>query len=477
MTISSTGNRKAYTGNGVTRAFSFPYPLLVKADLLVYEAGVLKTLDSRYTITGSPTNGPWPNGVTVTFFAPAAPPANGASVILLRDPALSQNLDLVENDDFPVESVEQSLDRLTMIAQRLAERVDRSFELADTDISGASTTLATPAASTMIGWNSAGTALQNYSKSDLGADVLLTPFAESLLDDADAATARATLDASATTPPDNVFAVVGSSDATKKVRFEVDGLTTATTRVLTVPDADATLGSFADSSDATKKVAFGLSGITTGTTRTITVADRDIAIGKYPTRQILTSGSGTYTTPSGCIYIKVRMIGGGGGGAGSGSGTVTGGNGGNTTFSTLTAAGGNGCTGSTGAGGGAGTNGDVNITGSSGGSGANQNNTPGGAGGSSVFGCAGAAGAVNAGAGGAASTNSGSGGGGAGQLATSSAGGGGGGGAYVEKLISGPSATYSYAVGAAGTAGSAGTGGAAGGAGGSGIIIVDEFYQ
>lgn len=33
----------------------------------------------------------------------------------------------------------------------------------------------------------------------------------------------------------------GSSDATKKVRFEVDGLTTATTRVLTVPDADLTI--------------------------------------------------------------------------------------------------------------------------------------------------------------------------------------------------------------------------------------------
>jgi hypothetical protein len=36
--------------------------------------------------------------------------------------------------------------------------------------------------------------------------------------------------------------VVGSADATKKVRFEVDGLTTTTTRVLTVPDADMTIG-------------------------------------------------------------------------------------------------------------------------------------------------------------------------------------------------------------------------------------------
>lgn len=71
----------------------------------------------------------------------------------------------------------------------------------------------------------------------------------------------------------------GSSDKTKKVRVEVDGVTTATTRVMTVPDADITLGSFADSSDATKKVAFGLSNITTGTTRTLTVPDSDTKIG------------------------------------------------------------------------------------------------------------------------------------------------------------------------------------------------------
>jgi hypothetical protein len=43
------------------------------------------------------------------------------------------------------------------------------------------------------------------------------------------------------THPDNIFRIVGSSDATKKVAFEVDGLTTATTRLLTVPDVDGIL--------------------------------------------------------------------------------------------------------------------------------------------------------------------------------------------------------------------------------------------
>ncbi|MGH8520137.1 MAG: DUF2793 domain-containing protein [Gammaproteobacteria bacterium] len=45
-------------------------------------------------------------------------------------------------------------------------------------------------------------------------------------------------------PPfaDTTAIVKGSADATKKIRFEVDGLTTATTRVLTPPDADITIG-------------------------------------------------------------------------------------------------------------------------------------------------------------------------------------------------------------------------------------------
>lgn len=42
-------------------------------------------------------------------------------------------------------------------------------------------------------------------------------------------------------PQDNNFRIAGSSDNTKLLAFEVDGLTTATTRTLTVPDANTTI--------------------------------------------------------------------------------------------------------------------------------------------------------------------------------------------------------------------------------------------
>src|SRR5207244_826091 len=40
---------------------------------------------------------------------------------------------------------------------------------------------------------------------------------------------------------DNLAVVVGDGDGTKKLRFEVDGFTTGTTRVVTFPNADITV--------------------------------------------------------------------------------------------------------------------------------------------------------------------------------------------------------------------------------------------
>jgi hypothetical protein len=87
--------------------------------------------------------------------------------------------------------------------------------------------------------------------------------------------------------------VKGSADATKLLRFEVDGFTAGATRVLTPPDADGvlvllTLAQFlsnkqledstttiVDNTDNTKAARFEASGITAGQTRVITIPDSD----------------------------------------------------------------------------------------------------------------------------------------------------------------------------------------------------------
>jgi hypothetical protein len=235
--------------------------------------------------------------------------------------------------------------------------------------------------------------------------------------------------------------------------------------------------------------------IGTNTTQVATTAFVSNALGSttnYVPPQVttLTSGSGTYTTPTNALYITVKMVGGGGGGGGSGSGngtpSVKGGTGGTTTFGTslLTCNGGGGgdygTTTNTGGiatinspatgialNGGAAGSGSTNITGFIGGM----------CGGVTPFGGAGA-GANNT-AGGNATSNTGSGGGAAGSASANgyNTGSGGSAGGYIEAVITSPSSSYSYSVGAGGTAGPAAPNGYAGGAGGTGVIIVTAYFS
>ena len=128
MTISSTTNRVSYAGNSSTTVFSFPYYFLADADLVVIDVldsdgtETVKTLTTHYTVSGEGE----PAGGSVTMLAA---PATGHTLVIYRDVAIVQPLDLVANDPSPAESTEEAFDRLTMISQRLDERADRSLTL------------------------------------------------------------------------------------------------------------------------------------------------------------------------------------------------------------------------------------------------------------------------------------------------------------------------------------------------------------
>jgi hypothetical protein len=219
-------------------------------------------------------------------------------------------------------------------------------------------------------------------------------------------------------------------------------------------------------------------------TSTLTLSDGSTILSHNPpTVTVYTSGSGTYTTPTNAKYLFVQMVGGGGGGgSGSTANGSAGGTGGTTTFgsSFLT------CTGGTGGGGNntpnpgdvstAPSGGDLNVRGGVGIQGLSASTIyyNGGTGGATVFGT-GAIGGFNGSGSGAIVYGSGGGGGGI-SLAPGSTGGGGGAGGYLEKTISSPLSTYSYAVGAGGSASSTSTNGYAGGAGAGGVIIVTAYF-
>ena len=218
-------------------------------------------------------------------------------------------------------------------------------------------------------------------------------------------------------------------------------------------------------------------------TNTITLPASSGTIGLYAAPQVtvLTSGTGTYTTPTGAAYLIIEMVGGGSGGSGAGISGTAGTSGGNTTFGTsfLTCNGGTGGSAPTSGFGGTATGGDINVQGSPGSGGwdcrSDSEYQQGGNGGDSFFGGGGRGGFVNVGGN---AVGYGSGGGGGGVVNTSNAftGGGGGAGGYLKKTITSPSSSYSYAIGAGG-AGGAGLGGHfSGGSGASGVIMVTAYF-
>lgn len=214
-----------------------------------------------------------------------------------------------------------------------------------------------------------------------------------------------------------------------------------------------------------------------------------IATEKTFTRQIFTSGSGTYRTPVGVKYIHVVLVaGGGGGGAGGGYYSMPT-NGGNSTFGTFMT-----CYGGSRAelmqvfnrlsnnGGGAGGStvtplANVTII-------AQGGSQPGAHGGGASCGGSPLSPTYSVGAqGGCASLGGYYGMGGRGGYPDANAygslefGAGGGAGGYAEVMIQNPDPSYNYSIGAAGGGGSSGYGGSGGSGGGYGILIVTEYYK
>lgn len=132
MTVSTTQNRKEYACNGVTTDFEFPYYFLEDEDLVVLRVTVadgtetLLSLGTDYTVSGAGDS----EGGTVTTTSTYS---SDYELVIYRDPAVTQGMDLVENDPLPAGELEKAYDRLTMIDQRDREILGRSLRLPEGD--------------------------------------------------------------------------------------------------------------------------------------------------------------------------------------------------------------------------------------------------------------------------------------------------------------------------------------------------------
>lgn len=175
-----------HNGNGVTTVFAYNYKILAAADMEVTVDGVVKTLTTDYSVSGVGVDG----GGSVTMVV--APPSGTDNVILRRNMAYSRSNDYQDNGDLLAATADEDTDRPIMMVQQLVADIARAMKLPV----GVTTdqVIAESAADRdgkLVSFDASGNMMLAAP-----ADFSLTTvsaFIATLLDDADAAAARATL--------------------------------------------------------------------------------------------------------------------------------------------------------------------------------------------------------------------------------------------------------------------------------------------
>jgi Phage Tail Collar Domain len=195
LTISST-TRKAgpFTGTGATVAFPFTFKVFAASDVLAVQAltstGVetVKVLTTDYTVALNADQNATPGGTLTMLVAPPA----GTTLTLTSQVPLLQGTDLTNAGGFYPKVINDALDRLTILIQQVAASVGRALTLSLSAPAGVSTTLPNPVGNALLGWNTLGTAIQNFAGT---ASTAVSLFMAGVVAAADAATARTLLGA------------------------------------------------------------------------------------------------------------------------------------------------------------------------------------------------------------------------------------------------------------------------------------------
>ena len=160
MTISTTTSRVSFAGNASTVNFATGFKFFAATDLTVIivtdstGAEVTKTLTTHYSVAGAGSD----SGGTVTM---GTAPAVGETIVIVRTQPYTQGLDLVENDPFPSESVEETLDKIVIMTQQNDDALLRSVKKAEGFTETFDPTLPTLiTGSTVLAFNSAATAFE-----------------------------------------------------------------------------------------------------------------------------------------------------------------------------------------------------------------------------------------------------------------------------------------------------------------------------
>jgi len=192
MTISASTGRVQHNCNGSLTEFDFTFPINETSDLTIIltdsdDNDTTLTETTDYSV--SATNDDYSDGGTVTTVETYA---SGYTLTILRAIPHTQASNFIEGMATLYETFENSLDKLTMAIQDLKGSLSRVLAFPDSISSSIDPTLPLPSAGGVLGWNVSLDGLENVFDLSAYAGVI-SSFAETLLDDTDAAAMLATL--------------------------------------------------------------------------------------------------------------------------------------------------------------------------------------------------------------------------------------------------------------------------------------------
>lgn len=168
--INDTANRIRYTATASQTVFAVPFEFFSNSDIKVYKNGSLRTITTHYTLTGAGVEG----GGSVTLTSGAA---LNDDILIIRDLAVERQGDFPVAGVFDVASLNEQLDKLTMMVRDLETRIERRLlRLPVTDLPESLSDLPVKAtrASKVMGFDSDGNP-EALDPSGFGAQITVGP--------------------------------------------------------------------------------------------------------------------------------------------------------------------------------------------------------------------------------------------------------------------------------------------------------------
>lgn len=205
MGVSSTNNRMDYVGTGLLASYDYTFKIFEDTDLLVTvrdTAGVetVLTLNTDYSVSGV---GEGTGGAvdlvdnSASYQTTGGALKSGYEITIRRVLPLTQETDIRNQGPYYPSIHEDQFDRFIMIDQQQQDEIDRSLKAPEGE-EGADLVLpsVTDRASKFLAFDSSGDPIA--SSGSISDAIPVSAFIETLLDDANAAAARTTLDAAQT---------------------------------------------------------------------------------------------------------------------------------------------------------------------------------------------------------------------------------------------------------------------------------------